>query len=181
MGGRLVVTEEGFDSRLTSALDTLRECCEQQGSAVSALNAWTTAGFPASQIVLGVASYGHSFSVSNADALSSDTTSGSGNGTLKLYPQFNKANQPAGDSWDGVAGETDVCGNPTTVGGIFNFWGLIEGGFLTANGTAADGMVYTFDDCSQTVRTPPFQLFYPSSGFNDGLLIIMIYFFSLSC
>lgn len=37
------------------------------------------------------------------------------------------------------------------VGGIFNFWGLIDGGFLTANGTAAAGIDYRFDSCSQTV------------------------------
>ncbi|KAL5514322.1 hypothetical protein ACEPAG_2410 [Sanghuangporus baumii] len=144
---------------------------EQQGSAVSAVNAWTSAGFPASQIVLGVASYGHSFSVSTSNALSSSSSSSSSNSssggttqpqtqnqtqtqtqTLNLYPQFDKANQPAGDAWDSVAGETDSCGNPTTVGGIFNFWGLIQGGFLTQNGTANTdgGMVYAFDECSQT-------------------------------
>ncbi|KAL5476829.1 hypothetical protein ACEPAI_3015 [Sanghuangporus weigelae] len=131
---------------------------EQQGSAVSAVNSWTSAGFPTSQIVLGVASYGHSFSVSSSNALSSSPSSTSDNQTqtqtqtLNLYPQFDKANQPAGDAWDGVAGETDSCGNPTTVGGIFNFWGLVQNGFLTQNGTAntGGGMVYAFDECSQT-------------------------------
>ncbi|OCB89110.1 glycoside hydrolase [Sanghuangporus baumii] len=134
---------------------------EQQGSAVSAVDAWTTAGFPASQIVLGVASYGHSFSVSTSDALSSSSSSNSSEEgsttqnqtqTLNLYPEFDATNQPAGDAWDSVEGETDSCGNPTTVGGIFNFWGLVENGFLTSNGTANTdgGMVYTFDECSQT-------------------------------
>ncbi|EJD05434.1 glycoside hydrolase [Fomitiporia mediterranea MF3/22] len=127
---------------------------EQQGSAVSAVKAWTDAGFPASQIVLGVASYGHSFSVSNSDALSgsSDNSSGSGSdsGQLQLYPQFNKANQPAGDSWDSTPGDTDVCGNPTVTGGVFNFWGLIQGGFLDEDGDPANGMKFTFDNCSQT-------------------------------
>ena len=28
--------------------------------------------------------------------------------------------------------------------------GLIQGGFLTSNGTAADGIGYRFDECSQT-------------------------------
>ena len=119
---------------------------EQQGSAVSAVKAWTDAGFPAEQIVLGVASYGHSFSVSTTNALSS------GNSTLALFPAFDAANQPAGDSWDSTTGDTDSCGNPTVVGGIFNFWGLIQNGFLNSDGTPADGIDYVFDECSQTVR-----------------------------
>jgi chitinase len=38
------------------------------------------------------------------------------------------------------------------VGGIFNFWGLIEAGFLNADGIPASGIDYRFDECSQTVR-----------------------------
>lgn len=125
--------------------DTCAPSADQEGSAVSAVAAWTAAGFPAAQIVLGVASYGHSFSVASSAALD-------GAGALQLYPAFDAASQPAGDSWDSVPGETDSCGNPTTVGGVFNFWGLMAGGFLNSDGTAADGMVYTFDNCTQTVR-----------------------------
>jgi len=36
------------------------------------------------------------------------------------------------------------------VGGLFNFWGLIDGGFLNADGTPASGISYLFDQCSQT-------------------------------
>ncbi|KIK70248.1 glycoside hydrolase family 18 protein [Collybiopsis luxurians FD-317 M1] len=113
----------------------------KDGSAVSAVKAWTSAGFPADQISLGVAAYGHSFDVSNSNAVKSDT--------LQLYPPFNAGEQPHGDSQDGQAG-TDECGNPTPVGGIFNFWGLVDGGFLTTNGTAASGIDYVYDNCSQT-------------------------------
>ncbi|KAJ3841144.1 glycoside hydrolase family 18 protein [Lentinula raphanica] len=116
----------------------------QDGSAVSAVNAWTAAGFPADQISLGLAAYGHSFDVSNSNALS-----GSNSKTLKLYPAFNAGDQPHGDSQDAQAG-TDECGNATPVGGIFNFWGLVDGGFLTTAGNAANGIDYTFDNCSQT-------------------------------
>ena len=118
-----------------------------QGSATSAVKAWTDAGFPADQLVLGVAAYGHSFKVAQAAALA-----GAGS-TLNPYAAFDKAAQPLGDSWDEVApAGVDQCGNPTAGGpsGIFDFWGLIEGGFLTANGTAADGIAYRFDECSQT-------------------------------
>jgi chitinase len=126
---------------------------------MTAVATWTKAGFPANQILLGVASYGHSFSVANTNALQ--------NGALVPYPAFNKANQPPGDSWDGAAGP-DVCGvqqlaggecayacvistNLTRDQGIFNFWGLIQGGFLTSAGLPASGIDYRFDNCSQTV------------------------------
>lgn len=121
---------------------------EQQGSAVSAVKAWSTAGMPLDQLVLGVAAYGHSFAVSPSDGLSSDNT-------IVPYPPFNASAHPAGDAWDPVpaAGEVDVCGNAVTQGGNWNFWGLVEGGFLTENGTvnAAGGIAYRFDECSQTV------------------------------
>ena len=116
------------------------------GSAVSAVMAWNMAGFPRGKMILGVPSYGHSFHVERSDAVDAS-------GNLKLYPPFNKALQPAGDKWDGTAGGVDECGNPNTVGGIFDFWGLIDGGFLTASGTAAKGILYQYDKCSQTVRT----------------------------
>ncbi|KAI9458903.1 chitinase [Lactarius psammicola] len=116
---------------------------EQEGSAISAVKAWSTAGFAANQIILGVASYGHSFHVNNDSAVDAS-------GNIKLYAPFDKSQQPAGDKWDGTAVGVDVCGNPNVVGGVFDFWGLIDGGFLTTNGTAASGIDYTFDKCSQT-------------------------------
>lgn len=121
--------------------DTCASSSDQQGSAVSAVQAWTSANFPANQIVLGVASYGHSFSVLQSVAVVADS--------LAAYPAFG-ASQPAGDKWDGVAG-TDQCGNPVAAGGIFDFWGLVDGGFLDESGTVAAGIQYRYDNCSQTV------------------------------
>ncbi|THH18711.1 hypothetical protein EW146_g2328 [Bondarzewia mesenterica] len=115
-----------------------------QGSAVSAVNSWTKAGFPANQIILGVASYGHSFHVDSASALGSS-------GSLVAYPPFDKSQQPHGDSWDSNGtGPPDQCGNPPAVGGTFDFWGLIQGGFLNSDGTPKSGIDYMFDNCSQT-------------------------------
>jgi len=114
-----------------------------QGSAVSAVNVWLAAGFPINKMILGVASYGHSFHVNQNDALGAS-------GELRLYPPFDKSQQPAGDKWDSTASGVDVCGNPNVVGGIFHFWGLIDGGFLTAEGTSVFGIDYTYDTCSQT-------------------------------
>lgn len=138
--------------------DTCAAPANQQGSAVSGVRAWTQAGMPPHKIVLGVASYGHSFNVTPQDAIK--------NNQLVAYPPFNASNQPDGDAWDDQPG-TDVCGNFEGPGGEsqksrrsfflremsignFDFWGLITGGFLTPQGKPASGIYYRFDDCSQT-------------------------------
>jgi len=140
-----------------------------RGSVVSAVKAWTAAGFPADQIVLGVASYGHSFHVNPTDALDAS-------GNIKPYPPFDKSQQPAGNKWDSTATGVDVCGNPNVVGGIFNFWGLIDGGFLTDTGTVADGIAYKLDNCSVTVRT--FVLSDEMGSFSDtDFLAVRIQFY----
>ncbi|OBZ70754.1 Chitinase A1 [Grifola frondosa] len=125
--------------------DTCALPTDQQGSAVSALKAWTAAGMPAHQTVLGVASYGHSFHVDALDALECDDDSS----VLAAFPAFNASQQPIGDKWDDPAG-TDVCGQTTGPGGNFDFWGLIDAGFLFSNGSVASGIDYRFDECSQT-------------------------------
>lgn len=78
------------------------------GSTVSAVASWTTAGFPVDQIVLGVASYGHSYSVNHAEAFSGGKEA-VGRALRSSYPAFNAANQPSGDLWDDQPG-VDVCG-----------------------------------------------------------------------
>lgn len=139
--------------------DTCAPAAQQQGSAVSAVKAWTAAGFPANQLVLGVAGYGHSFDVSSTNAFATQAATSSlfqpqGTKALAAYPQFDSAHQPEGDNRDvdsppGV----DSCGNsyPGGFSGIFNFVGMIEQGILDQNGTAASGLGFRFDSCSQTV------------------------------
>ncbi|KLO18737.1 glycoside hydrolase [Schizopora paradoxa] len=124
--------------------DSCAATANQQGSAVSAIKAWTKAGMPPSQIVLAVPGYGHSFSVNNTAAFVNGSTT-----ELAAYPGFNASNQPFGDKWDDGP-TTDECGNPQLQGGIFDFWGLVDGGFLNENGTVADGIASRFDNCSQT-------------------------------
>ncbi|KAF9650142.1 chitinase [Thelephora ganbajun] len=118
----------------------------QQGSAVSAVQAWTSAGLPRNQFVLGVGAYGHSFLVANSVALTDQ-------GTITAYPQF-EPKQPRGDSSDSGSG-VDVCGAAGGWGGIgwggtFNFWGLVEGKFLDEKGQPLQGIHYRYDECSQT-------------------------------
>ncbi|VDB82806.1 unnamed protein product [Peniophora sp. CBMAI 1063] len=114
-----------------------------QGSAEVGIQSWIDAGVPANKLVLGVPAYGHSFSVSEEDALTA-------NGTLNAYPLFNASFQPVGDSWDDPNPGPDVCGNAQTAEGVFDIWGLAEGGFLNALAEPASGIHYEFDGCSQT-------------------------------
>ncbi|KAJ7098300.1 glycoside hydrolase family 18 protein [Mycena epipterygia] len=123
--------------------DSCAPAGDRDGSAVSAVSAWTAANFPANQMTLGLASYGHSFRVTPTAAIS-------GASSLALYPSFQASAQPLGSA--DTPGDTslDPCGDPNGVSGIFTFAGLISGGFLDSNGTAASGIEYVFDSCSQT-------------------------------
>jgi chitinase len=123
---------------------------DQKGSLVSALKAWTSANVPTNQIVLGVPSYGHSYLVTPANALVSGTNQ------LESYPPFNTADQPQGDSSDQAGGE-DPCGNYEGVTGIFHFWGLVSGGYLTSKGTPAENIDARYDNCSRTASTHSFH------------------------
>lgn len=114
----------------------------QSGSALDAVDAWHAAGMPLDQIVLGVAAYGHSFRVAKSDAFNRTQ--------LALYPPFNTSNPPVGDAWDDEPG-VDECGNFENQGGVINFWGLIQQGYLNANGTPKKGVPFIFDACTQTV------------------------------
>lgn len=75
--------------------DSCAQSRYQMGSAVSAVKAWTAAGFPANQIVLGVASYGHGFFVSPNDAFAPGSTT-----QLVAYPPLQNTTALQGDSWD---------------------------------------------------------------------------------
>ncbi|KAJ7774101.1 endochitinase [Mycena olivaceomarginata] len=116
----------------------------QAGSGVSAVSDWHAAGMPLDQIVLGVAAYGHSFRVAKSDAFSNGSQT-----QLALYPPFDTSNPPVGDAWDDQAG-VDECGNFASQGGVINFWGLIQQGYLNANGTSKKGVPSIFDQCTQT-------------------------------
>lgn len=158
--------------------DSCAPASAQFGSATSAVQKWTAAGFPAGQILLGVASYGHSFLVPAENALTTSTTTSSSSssssnesdandpssgsdGKIVLYAKFDSSTQPQGDAWDVSApGSVDVCGDVSggTFSGIWDFWGLVEEGWLDVtdgetgrNVSAAEGVDWVFDECSVTV------------------------------
>nr|VWP00486.1 Swi1p [Ganoderma boninense] len=124
-----------FDNRVSSR------------SARTAVEAWTKAGMPASKILLGVPTYGHSYAVAPAAAVDAS-------GTLAEFPAFEGGVRPQGDVWDVVPGlnATDVCGNATRVSGDWHFRNMVNAtnGFLETYGTAREGVLYRFDDCTQT-------------------------------
>ncbi|KAF5385974.1 hypothetical protein D9615_002273 [Tricholomella constricta] len=115
----------------------------QYGSAQSALAAWTDAGMPQDRIVLGVPMYGRSYRVPRNAALPD-------NSSLASYPPYDINNKPMGDRWNGEGG-LDVCGIYQSPGGSYAFWSLIEDGFLNVDGSVKDGILYRYDECSETV------------------------------
>ncbi|XP_006463964.1 hypothetical protein AGABI2DRAFT_208965 [Agaricus bisporus var. bisporus H97] len=115
----------------------------QAGSAISAIDAWKNAKFPANQMVLGIASYGHSFKVQNQ-------------GEFSLYSSFEKNSNPLLPADSGGA---DICGNPTGPVDNYDFSQMVTAGFLKDDGNPAEGITYMYDDCSQT----PF-VYNPTSG-----------------
>ncbi|KAF5392985.1 hypothetical protein D9757_001165 [Collybiopsis confluens] len=124
--------------------DTCAASQNQQGSAVSAVAAWSNAKMPRNQLVLGVPAYGHSFLVTRDRAYVAGSS-------IKLAPYntFDASAHPKGDAWAGDAG-VDVCGNNEPNGDTYTFWGLVKNGFLDSSGKSANGISYRFDECSQT-------------------------------
>lgn len=115
----------------------------QFGSCESAVKAWTAAGFPANQIMLGVPSYGHSYTVSSSVI--------NGNAQkLAQYPSFNKNTVPLGTGETSYTKSPDVCGVEEGPGGIFNYNDMVQRGFIDSQGNASDGLLFQFDNCSQT-------------------------------
>jgi len=114
------------------------------GSAQSAVTAWTNAGMPVDRIVLGAPMYGRSYRVSRNAAFSDKS-----NTTLASFPPFDINNKPTGDRWNGEGG-LDICGAYQAPGGTYAFRSLVDYGFLNADGSAAQEMLYRYDECSET-------------------------------
>ncbi|TFK64051.1 endochitinase [Pluteus cervinus] len=116
-------------------------------SAVSAVRAWTDAGFTPDKLVLGVPGYGHGFRVKKSDAFTPGSKT-----NLALFPPQNANNIPVGDTWDGAPDSAPgVCGVASTqASGVFNYWGLMQQGYLDTKGKPKPGIIRKFDSCSQT-------------------------------
>lgn len=134
---------------------------QQTGSVTSALKQWTAAGFSSNQIMLGVASYGHGFRVPNSSI---------GNDSQKLaqFPSLSEdqtilgtAEAPGdyGMSFCFIfclqlscfPGQLDICGNTTGPGGVFEYGDMVKRGIIDSKGNGVDGLLFQYDECSQTV------------------------------
>lgn len=114
-------------------------------SAVTTVQTYIATGFPASKIVLGVASYGHTFFVPSSNVPNAQA--------LTQFPAFDpgKTQGPEfGDTWSNTSG-VDQCGNFGAAGGSMDYWGLGTQGFLNLqSGTTESGVEHAFDTCTQT-------------------------------
>ncbi len=141
-----VASNSSFGAGSSSPLDdSCAPIYARSGSAKSAVAAWTSAGIPVHKLLLGVPSYSHSF------VTLSPQPGGSGQTKAPEYPLYSSIKHQ-GDRWD-VATSTDVCGKQGGFGGTFEYWGLIEEGFLNSDGSPREGIQYRFDNCSKTVRS----------------------------
>lgn len=141
-----IASNSSFGAGPSSPLDdSCAPVSAQRSSAKSAVSAWTASGFPKNQLVLGVPSYGHSFSILPG--------SGQSTSALPLYPPYSTI-KVHGDKWDSYENATDVCGVQVGAGGTYEYWGLMQGGFLNPDGSPQAGIQYRFDNCSKTVRPP---------------------------
>lgn len=134
------------------------DTCNDPGNKFSveqAINTWTSSGFPASQILLGLPAYGYKYTMLDSD-LKPTTFSGQSNLTSLYFSKFDKSVQAP-------AAASEAAG-PTTCGGeqdghTMLFKDLVNCGLVSADGTKGlKGFTRHYDHCSRT----PF-LFNPSN------------------
>ena len=154
---------------------------QQEGSAQSAVKAWTGANFPANQVNGSPISSRHNLFVyairffSACQATDTVTPYHKAQRFLTMRSHFThhstrvisplvRARPTAPlvgvpflsptNHYSCDLPATDQCGNTGGASGIWDFNALITAGFLQNNNgkvTPASGMLYTFDNCSQTV------------------------------
>jgi chitinase len=140
-----IASNSTFGAGSSSPLfDSCAPISARTGSVESGVSAWTAAGFPKNQIVIGVPAYGHSFSVLSGGSGPNTST------TLPMYPFYSEV-RVRGDNWDAFPNATNVCGVQEGCGGTYEYWGLIKGGFLNPDGSPQTGIKYRFDNCTKTV------------------------------
>ena len=101
---------------------------------------------PVEKIVLGVASYGHSFIVSPQAAYPNGH-----NGGLALYPEFDGSGVTSGKANTlGRAGKKDSC-VAIKDEGDYDFRVMVDEGYLEQTGEPTENVGYVFDECTQTV------------------------------
>ncbi|ORY88714.1 glycosyl hydrolases family 18-domain-containing protein [Leucosporidium creatinivorum] len=139
----------GTWSATSGPLAPLHACSSGVG-VDTAITSWTGAGFPASQILLGLPAYTTSFTLSSSQLTKSTTSIGGCNS--QLY-NAKTGTTPQGDPATDLGGSsTDICGNESSgYSGQWQMKGLISGGILSADEqSGAGGFTRYWDECLST-------------------------------
>ncbi|GAA5854560.1 hypothetical protein JCM8547_004885 [Rhodosporidiobolus lusitaniae] len=138
----------GSWSETTGPNSPLRTCLSDT-SVEAAVKLWTSRGFPASKILLGIPSYAISFTTTHSSLIKQYIRNGKW--TSVLYQEWNGV-VPMGAEGDSNASVTDVCGTTTEAyNGQWQYSQLISEGILSSDGkTGLNGFKRRFDSCSQT-------------------------------
>ncbi|BGP54815.1 hypothetical protein JCM8202v2_002402 [Rhodotorula sphaerocarpa] len=116
-------------------------------SVETAVKRWTSRGFPASKILLGIPSYAISFTTKSS-SLSTSVIRG-GKWHSQAYQAWTGV-VPQGPPSDSNQRTTDECGNVSAgYSGQWRYCELVANGLLQSNGrSGANGFVRHWDDCS---------------------------------
>lgn len=135
---------------------------ETKFSVSQAIQAWTSTGFPASQILLGIPSYGYQYQLESS-SLNPTHFSGQPNLTSLFFGKIDKSKQAQGLKTGPVS--PGSCGSPTDDGN-FLFKDLITCGFLSQDGlTGLRGFQRHYDHCTHTVSFQQVFLQNPISSY----------------
>ncbi|KAM0786063.1 hypothetical protein ACM66B_006874 [Microbotryomycetes sp. NB124-2] len=135
-----------WDKEKTGPTSPLRTCGSDT-SVEQAVNLFLSRGFPASKLLVGIPSYGVSWTTTSS-TLSTRTF---GSYSSKVYQKWTGV-VPKGQPGDSNAPYTDQCGNRSSgYNGQWTYKTLISSGLLSSDGAKGlQGYVRYWDDCAQT-------------------------------
>ncbi|GAA6004810.1 hypothetical protein JCM11491_002240 [Sporobolomyces phaffii] len=136
----------GSFSPITGPNSPLRTC-KSDSSVQDAVKLWTSRGFPAERILLGIPAYAVSFTTTSSTLAKSTI----GSYSSQIYQDWTKTT-PMGASGDSNAAYTDQCGATSRgYSGQWQYNELISEGVLSADGSKGlKGYERIWDSCSET-------------------------------
>ncbi|GAA5837754.1 hypothetical protein JCM5353_008272, partial [Sporobolomyces roseus] len=136
----------GSFSPITGPNSPLRTC-KSDTSVQDAVTLWTSRGFPAERILLGVPAYAVSFTTTSSTLATTEI----GSFSSQIYQEWTKTT-PMGATGDSNAAYTDQCGTTSSgYNGQWQFNQLISEGLLSEDESKGlGGYERIWDQCSQT-------------------------------
>ena len=135
-------------NELTGALAPLSHACappQQAYSAMSGFEYWTSTGFPASKLVLGVPAYSYIFNLTMGPDLEKTNF-----GPIPSFLYQNKTEAPVQAGPEDVRGGVDVCGSTNDYSSTYNYVDLVDAGIIDASGKGQGNWTRYWDKCSAT-------------------------------